>query len=498
MTPATIRFAQSGTVWGFVERIGPVRWAFILSIILSLIALSAAITPNDDGMLYVETAQAYQAGGLEAARPYFDWLFLPILMATVSSLTGLGAEASGYLLSTFFIAATCSLIVACCREMLPQTGWAALAVVLTVPALNDYRDHILREFGAWFLLFLAFWLLLRWARRPGWMGAFAVQAAICAAGLFRLEALVFLAVPVLWQLLAIRQPGGVRRLAMFLALPCFGLLALGGLMASSETGLSGRVADQLSAIDLSSKLTRFDALAEEVGSHMPNKYAEKQMPTILFFGALGILLTKFLANFGLLVVPGLYALLRQRLSSLAVPCAPFALAFAVYLIAPAAFVLERMFLSSRYIALLNLFALPFVAVGLMLLFRRLAHWRIALAVVLVLMALANVISTTPPATRTVDAANWLKGQGVESARVFVEDRDVIYLVGWPRYGPQAQQIAGRDEAVAALVSGQIDMALLDAPSDAPELPAWAAQNGLRSIEQFSDRRKKTIHVFVRE
>lgn len=490
-------FTRGQRLVALVESIGPVRGAFILSIVLSLIALSGAITPNDDGMLYVETARVYQSSGSEAAREYFDWLFLPVLMATVSSLTGLGLEASGYLLLTLFIAAICSLIVACCREMRPDTGWAAMAVVLTLPALNDYRDHIIREFGAWFLLFLAFWLLLRWVRHPNWGGALAVQILICAAGLFRPEVMVFLAVPVLWQLLTVRQEGALRRLMMFLVLPCVGLIGLAGMLASGHAGLSERIVEQFSAIDVGGKVARFNELVEKMSGSMPNRYAEKEAPTILFFGALGILFTKLVANFGLLVIPGILVLGRQRLSAFVAQCAPFALAFAVYLMLPAVFVLGRLFLSSRYVALLNLFAVPFVAVGLMLLFQRLRRWRIALVIVLLLMGLANVTSTTPPATRTAAAADWLKEQEVESSRVFVENPDIIYLVGWSRYGPQAQQIAGREAAVAALVSGEIDMALFDTPADAPDLLTWAEANGLRSIEEFSDRRKKTIRVFVR-
>ena len=479
------------------EHVGPVWTAFALSILLSLIALSAAITPNDDGMLYVETARAFQSEGLSAALQLFDWPFLPILMAAVSSFTGLEVEASGYLLSTVFIAGTCSLIVACTREMLPRSGWAAMVVVLTVPALNNYRDHIIREFGAWFLLFLALWLLLRWARRPGWAGGLAAQSAICAAALFRLETLIFLAVPVLWQLIAIRHGGGWRRVAMFLLPPLLGGVGVGLLAGVGDAEFGSRVAQQLNAIDLAPKHDRFFAMAAEIGSQIDNKYAIKQMPTILFFGAFGLLLSKFISNFGLLIVPGIYALIRPRLPVLLVSAAPFAIAFAVYAIVPLAFVLDSMFLSSRYVALLNLLAVPLVSVGLAHLFQRIARWRIPLIAIAVMMGLSNVISTTPPETRMMDAATWLKLHGADPSRVFVEPREVIYLVGWPYHGPQAQSIRGREEALVALASGAIDLALLDLPSDSPDLQHWAKEKGLRSVERFADARNRTVHAFVR-
>lgn len=479
------------------ERIGPVWITFALSILLSLVALSAAITPNDDGMLYVETARVFQSDGLSAALQLFDWPFLPILMAVVSSLTGLEMEASGYLLSTVFIAGTCSLIVACAREMRPQSAWAAMVVVLTVPALNNYRDHIIREFGAWFLLFLALWLLLRWARRPGWTGGLTVQLAICAAALFRLEALIFLAVPVLWQLIVTPREGSWQRVRIFLLPPLLGGLAAALMVTAGEAEFGSRIIHQLNAIDLAAKHDRFFAMAGSLGEQVGNKYASEQMPIILFFGAFGLLLTKFISNFGLLIVPGVYALARQRFPELLASVAPFAIAFAVYAIVPLAFVLDSMFLSSRYVALLNLFAVPVVAVGLVHLLERLPRWRIPLLVVAVIMGLSNVISTTPPGTRAVDAANWLKKHGNDASRVFVETREVIYLVGWPYFGSQAQSIRGRDEAIAALASGRIDLVLLDLPSDVPGLSQWAEEKGLRSVEQFSDARNKTIHAFVR-
>src|SRR5690554_3253612 len=110
--------------------LGPVRTAFLASIALSLVAMIGLTAPNSDGMLYVETALAFKQDGLDAARRLFDWLTMPILIAALSSITGLEAQAAGHVLSTLLLAGCCALLVACTRELVPHAAWPALAIAL--------------------------------------------------------------------------------------------------------------------------------------------------------------------------------------------------------------------------------------------------------------------------------------------------------------------------------------------------------------------------------
>lgn len=475
---------------------GPVRAVFVASLLLSWVAISQRIAPNDDGMLYIEAAQLFREGGIEAARQVFDWIFLPVLIGVLSALTGLGAEAAGYLLSSLLIAGICALLVACTQRLFPAAAWAACVVALGLPGLNHYRDYILREFGAWCLLFLAFWLWLEWQRNPGWGRALAAQLAVCGAALFRLESLVFLAVPVLWQLFACREWGGVRKLAMAVLLPALGLgAALGVLWADSAAAPESRTALQLMSLDLAYKYTQFGELTAQVAAVMPNKYAAEQAPVLVFWGALGILLSKLAGNFGLFALPAAWVLGVNRWRELWRQWMPLSWAFVLYALVPAAFVLETLFLSSRYVVLLNLLAVPLLALGCLQMWQTLPRWRVPMALAAVLACLSNVVTTSPPPLRHVHAADWLRAQQIEPARSYVEPRAVSYLAGWYRHRTHTPA-EGRTAAVQALREGRLDVLIFEAGKDAL-VEAEAAAQGLYLAERFADRRARVVYVLRR-
>ena len=133
-----------------IIRQSPVAFAFITSLLMSLIARFGSVI-NRDGMLYVNTAQAYLDGSFSAAKGLFAWPFLPIVMAYVSRFTGLSTESAGYLLNAFFMAGTCALMIACLRRKTPELTWISCLTIIALPGLNEYRNELLREFGCWFM-----------------------------------------------------------------------------------------------------------------------------------------------------------------------------------------------------------------------------------------------------------------------------------------------------------------------------------------------------------
>ncbi|HRP95665.1 MAG TPA: hypothetical protein PL143_05390 [Rhodocyclaceae bacterium] len=490
MTPS----GNTGLTITLAKRIGPVSAVFLASLLLSWVAIAQRIAPNDDGMLYVEAARLFREGGFDAARQVFDWLFLPVLIGGLSALTGLGAETAAYLLTSLLIAGLCALLVACARRLFPEVGWPASVVVLGLPALNRYRDYILREFGAWCLLFLAFWLFLAWQRKPGWGRALVAQLAVCGAALFRLESLIFLAVPVLWQLVGVRQPGGMQRLLMVSWLPLSALLAGAGVLWAGEglLALDGRAAWQVLSLDLVHKQALFDEFSAQIATAMPNKYAAEQTGLLIFWGALGILLSKVVGNFGVFAVPAVWVLAAGRWRELWQQWAPLSWAFAVYAPVPVAFVLEMLFLSSRYVALLNLLMVPLLALGVLQMWRRLPRWRAVMALVAVLACLSNVVTTSPAPLRHVQAAQWLRAQQIAAARTYVEPRAVSYLAGGYRHHTYLPE-EGRSVALQALRAGQLDVVIFEADSEAP-VEAEAAALGLQLVERFADRRGRAVYV----
>ncbi len=484
--------AGEGRFLGF----GPMGWAFVLSLVLSAVAIAGTITPNNDGMLYLEIAKAYQQSGLEAAREMFDWIFLPLLIAMLSSLTGVSVETAGFLISALLLAGACSMLVGCMQIHAPGSGWAACAVVLAMPGLNNYRDYIIREFGAWFLLALAFWMLLRWARDPAWRTALAAQVLICMAAVFRVEMLVFLSVPVLWQLWGLRNAGGGRRLMMVSVLPLLGVLVFALLWWLGVANIDGRVAHQLATVDPGRRLGQFSQAAERIAEVVLNKYSADDAGQILFFGMLSILPAKFLSNLGVFVVPAALACTPKMRQQWWTAPGLFGWAFIIYALVLLIFLYEQFFLTSRYVVLLNVLALPVVILGVRRLWRCAPKWRWALVVVAVLAALANVISTSPPKTRYVDAARWLGGQTYVQAEIYFEEQGVAYLAGMNPVLASTGAIPERADLADAIAEGRFRLLLLRGTQGDDEVETWAASQGLRLVERFSDGSRRTVLVFV--
>ena len=129
----------------------PVSAAFFGSLLLTLIAHHNK-SINFDGILYVHAALEFLDNGFDAAKKIFGWPFLPILMALVAKLTGLGPEYAGYLLNTLFMAGTCALLtklylqkiqqIINCLDSPPTEKIGGLSLIPTLTPFYLYINNI--------------------------------------------------------------------------------------------------------------------------------------------------------------------------------------------------------------------------------------------------------------------------------------------------------------------------------------------------------------------
>jgi hypothetical protein len=455
--------------------IGPSAFAFLGSLLLSLIATQKA-TINRDGMLYVDTARVFLAEGFGAATATFQWPFLSILMAMVSQLTGLGLEASGILLSSLFMAGTCALLVACAARIFPEAIWYVCLVILALPGFNGYRDELLREYGCWFFIMLSLWLALRWSDAPRWPMALAAQASLCLAALFRPEALALFPALILWQIFAAPAAERWQRLAMIGGLPLAGLGMLLVLYATGELS-SGRLAADLGRLSLA----RFDAKAAAMASSFI-EYARDQGRTILFFGSLAIIPVKFIGKMSVFLVPLIYAFVRHGARAIFERSQLFAWAFLAHLLVLAVFVLDLQFLAGRYVAPLILFSAPVTGYGCWLLTKRFPAWKIPMILVLALVMAANVITLGPGKYHFVEAGDWLAKNATDTPRVYVESARAAYYAGW-RFAARPSP-ANRPELVEALAQDKYDLVVLEVSRNEPDIAPWLENKGLKAVQRF--------------
>ncbi|MBI1904650.1 MAG: hypothetical protein HYS20_00165 [Rhodocyclales bacterium] len=460
----------------------PVQVAFWVSLALSLIALAGSGTLNRDGMLYASIAQVMLDEGVAQALAKFDWLLLPALMAGVSWLTGMSTELAGHVLGALFMAGTSALLVACAQRQFAGAGWAACLVVLSLPAINSFRDQIVREFGYWFFCALALWFALRWAQRWRWRDALLCQMAIVAAVCFRLEAVILFPALLLWQLFARAERPLLLRLAMLGAGPLMLAGALAGLDAMGLVSVETRLAYYLEAVDLTSKIGHFNAAADQVSAAVLNKISDGDAAAILFVGLVSIIPAKFVLLLGVFAIPLAYLCASGKLRAHLRAWSLMNWVFVIYVVVLVAFVTERFFLTSRYVSFLNLVAVPLIAASLVMLRE---YWPRATRVVVGLAMLtmgANVISLTPSKTHLVEAGQWLARTVPDVKRVGFEDQRVAYYAG-AGYFPWLH--FDRDEAGARLARGELDYVVVaSAPEQPIEDAPWFGANALSVVQRF--------------
>ena len=461
--------------------------AFLGSFLLSLIALLNSPVINRDGILYIETARIFLTDGFVAANKSFNWPFLPILMALVSKLTGIGLEKTGHLLNALFMAGACALVVTSIKRKSPEAAWATGLVLLALPGLNQYRDELLREYGCWFFIMLAFWLAHVWSDTPRWGSALIVQICLGTAALFRPEALVFFPALIMWQVFAASKGEKWRRSLMIGGLPLLGLAATTALFLSGHLESGQRLAGEFGRINSARFDTKAKALADAL---IP--YARDQAGTILFMGSLAIIPLKFLRQLGLFIIP-LLMLFQSSTLRLSLSRAPlFAWALFAHFLVLSAFVVDMQFLAGRYIAVLSLLSAPFIGFGLLQLIQRFPHWKNATLLVALLIMLSNVVSLNPGQTHFIAAGEWLAENVSNTPRVYVNSSRVAYYAGWKT--SSVGDSKDRQHLSNAIQQGKYDLVVLEVSRHETDIDSLLENNQLRVTKRFKSPRNDSVII----
>ena len=467
----------------------PVWLAFFGSLLLSLIAVMGTATVGRDAALYIDVAQQVTEQGPDVAWAAFDWPWFSLLLAVTHSILRLPLEAGAYLWCGLFFAGTSALMVDCVRQRSPDiTRWACL-VMLAMPAVNAFRNDIIRECGFWFFCTLALWLALRWHARGGWLRAAFIHMAIVAAALFRLEALLLIPALALWQLPGLWSSS--RRLSFFQ----FSLLPVLGLLVVSVTGvlLSARVVLYLDMIEPHGVFASFQMLCDQFANSLINKYSQDEAGRIIFFGILATMTITFVKLMGPFAVP---FILRRNWGVLGIywrDYRPFAWAALLYLVVLVLFFIKQQFMNARYMSFLNLLFVPVLAMGLAAFAREFPRLGKGLVVLALLVMLSNVISTGAGKTHYIEAGRWMSAHVESDAPTYFTDGRISYYAGRGYVMPVLTQ----EEAISPAHAGDYRYFVIEAKGDEPWLNEWLAAHKLRILEHFANRKGATVVVIGR-
>lgn len=480
----------------FFARLGAPVTTFLLSISLSVIAIAQTLTPNRDAMYYLEAAKAYQSGGINSAREIFDWLILSVAIGKISSIFNISVESVGYLLSTTCIAGASALIVSSVANYRPDLRWHALAIALTLPAFNVFRDDILRDHPTWLLVALFLWLIGKWEKSRDLKIALLSQAVLLASGLFRPESLVLLVAPILSGLSS--RDNKKASLLQFALPPAMFAILTSTYLYISGIDLPVKILDQLSATNPRLLIELFAQKANSMTGVAIHKIAGGHASQILAFGLLSLLATKFLKNIGLLIIPlTLIAIRKDRPKPFLPPIYFWSLI--AFLPVPVIFVLHMGFIIPRYMVIPAILLTPALAAGLASLLRTTpAKGKVAIWILCFLAALSNVISISPAKTHIIQAANWLKTQNIDGQYIFFADHEIAYLAGMdPIRALRNEDGFGNLPLLeSTLAESRFQMFFLKRKVGDDSVEAWSTKNRMKIIERFSDGHKREILVLT--
>lgn len=193
----------------------------LTNILFTYIVISnSARIINIDGVLYLETAEAYLQGGWHAAMQIYPWPFYSILIAWASQLFHCSLQYAAYTINVFFQIIICLgfFNLACIvkdkitnfvsnslqqvednSRIGPVTISSsflfmilATMVILFYPAFNYHRDFIIRDFGYWAFSLWGWFYLIRLNEKQSFLEGIKFNASMLFASLFRLEGIFLL------------------------------------------------------------------------------------------------------------------------------------------------------------------------------------------------------------------------------------------------------------------------------------------------------------------
>ena len=475
-------------IFTWFGRLSPVGVAFFGSLLLSVIAVLGVVTIGKDAAFYIDIAQRVNADGVQAAILAFDWPWFPILLAWSHSLLGLPYEQAAYLWCALLMAGACALLVDALGRALPGSGLWMPLLVLALPALNSFRNDILREQGFWFFSVLALWLALNWAERGGWLRAAAIHLAILGAALFRLEALMLFGALALWRLPDLFSYSGWNRLLQIAALPLLGGAVALVVMTVSGGFSQGRVEYYLHLLDPSALKTVFDAKTNALADAVFAKYMDDDAGLLL----LGMILLAILFSFIKLCGPVALVFLRSvswsAFGAYWRQYRLFVCAALIYIVVLVVFFLQQGFVNSRYVSYLNLLALPLLAFALVGFVQKFPRLGRVLAVLLIVQMLDNVISLGAKKTHYVEAGQWLSQHASREASIYYDDPRIGYYAGF------GYRVTGKTLGDAMAAPESYRYLLIEADGDEPWLLEWLKLHDLRVLERFANRKDDAVLV----
>lgn len=170
--------------------------ATVISLILSIWAAFKSAVINPDAICYVLSAESLKTDSVSSIMhlcAQAQWPFYSYLIYLVSSFTHLSYVASAYTLNGLFSLLSVLFFIKIVETLggSLRTLWFAALVILLSHEFTNVREYIIRDHGFWAFYLGSLLSLLQFYRQPRFQTALIWAACCVLATLFRIEGAVF-------------------------------------------------------------------------------------------------------------------------------------------------------------------------------------------------------------------------------------------------------------------------------------------------------------------
>ncbi len=487
------------------------RWVFWVALVSSLLLSAWKVFSDDvinsDGILYLRAASAFVADDPRGAFALYPWPFYSWLISLPIRAFGFSAENSAQLINAFFFALTVTVFIGLVKELGGRGAglWAAAAVILAYPNLNDYRAFIVRDSGYWAFYLTALWWFIRFFRNPEWRYAVGWLLAMAVATLFRIEGSIFLVLAplaFLWRpesswharFALLARAYSVHIALLVFAIPLYLLFAPEYLQAS-------RLFDPLLWLrQLTSGVpSLWQTKAAALESTVLNPYSDHLAYAALIAVFFIILVVEVIKGVTLLYSALAAHAAYQRLFYFG---RGFFIWFVVLNLTPLMiFLSSSFFLTGRFVmplALLFILAAPFSLAALYASYReRKNPWFPLVCAVLVFMAVDGLTSFGPSKSYLKEAGLWLRENTTSEALVYSDEARLVY------YADKKHSVWNRpfdwSETTRVITDGSwknYDYLALALSRKRPEHEKWLLEKlDLQPTRTFKNNRGDQVLIF---
>lgn len=405
----------------------PLTVTLLASVALSLAAMHYSPIIDRDGMFYINLAQMISEGRVDQALGRFDWPFYSALLAGLKTLLPFSLIHIAHALSVVFAALTCWMLVLLLYRLVPDRSiWWAVLVALCLPATNQYRPEVLRDWPAWFFMLLSVWIYLRYVASPRWRWALLFSLSVLMSALWRLDAAV-IAAPLF--LLSLFEPRLDWRARLRLCVvPIMVAVALVGQLIADPSHLTHRLVKYWRIINPFAIYEGFKQSGDTLAEAVLSPFSESYGATVLFVGLLALIPIKMIQVLFGLMLP--YALERCHGPMESVPgLRIYRWLAGAWLLLVTVFLMRNYYVSTRYLVPLTLFLLPFLYVAMLRLHQRNPSRRLwaVLIFLIVLHGISGAIATRGAEKLAIKQAGYWVAENLPGGeQVYINDGQVSF------------------------------------------------------------------------